>query len=219
MKVGTDAVLLGAWCDLEGAQRVLDVGTGCGVIALMAAQRTTAGCRIDAIDIDADSVDEASDNFGRSPWAHRLSARLVDFNDMDVAAAYDVIVTNPPFFAEAVLPPDAIRSAARHTHSLAFDQLIQGAARLLTPQGSIALITPCEARDKVIEAATFARLHLRRVTTVYPREEKAPKRVLWQWGKERVDTQHGILVMHDGNGDDTPQYRALCQDFYLDRES
>ena len=97
MKVGTDAVLLGAWCDVGGAHRVLDVGTGCGVIALMVAQRTPGSCRIHAIDIDQASVSEAQGNFLRSPWSHRLTVQLVDVNDFFSQASFDLIVSNPPY--------------------------------------------------------------------------------------------------------------------------
>ncbi len=215
MKVGTDAVLLGAWCEIEGAQRVLDVGTGCGVIALMAAQRS-ADATILAIDIDPASVSEAQENFDASPWAVRLQACRQDFNNLTDEDGFDLIVTNPPYFNEDVLPPDAVRSAARHTHALSFEHLMQGTARLLTPTGSIALITPAEARDAVTSAATFAGLHLSRLTTVYSSEGKQPKRLLWQWSKQRCTIQRDILILHQKGGAFTSQYAELCKDFYLD---
>ncbi len=214
MKVGTDAVLLGAWCELDGARRVLDVGTGCGVIALMVAQRTTEA-DIWAIDIDSASVDEARENFLHSPWSDRLQARQEDFNNLADTDGFDLIVTNPPYYNEDVLPPDAVRSAARHTHALSFDQLMRGAARLLKSDGSIALITPVEARDAVTSAATFAGLNLSRLTTVHSGEGKPPKRLLWQWCKQRCAIQRDTLTLHLKGGNPTPQYIELCQDFYL----
>ena len=215
MKVGTDAVLLGAWCDLDGARRVLDVGTGCGVIALMVAQRN-ADARILAIDIDPASVNEAQENFDASPWADRLQVYRLDFNELTHDEGFDLIVTNPPYYNEDVLPPDAVRSAARHTHALSFEQLMQGAARLLTPIGSIALITPVEARDAVTTAATFAGLHLSRLTTVRSSEGKQPKRLLWQWSKQRCTIQRDTLILHQKGGAFTSQYTELCKEFYLD---
>ena len=214
MKVGTDAVLLGAWCELDGARRVLDVGTGCGVIALMVAQRTTEA-DIWAIDIDSASVDEARENFLHSPWSDRLQVRQEDFNNLADADGFDLIVTNPPYYNENVLPPDAVRSAARHTHALSFDQLMRGAARLLKSDGSIALITPVEARDAVTSAATFAGLNLSRLTTVHSSEGKPPKRLLWQWCKQRCTIQRDTLTLYQKGGNPTPQYVELCQDFYL----
>lgn len=214
MKVGTDAVLLGAWCDIEGAQRVLDVGTGCGVIALMVAQRALEAS-IFGIDIDSASVDEARVNFDHSKWCKRLHAQQDDFNNLVDVDGFDLIVTNPPFYNEDVLPPDAVRSAARHTHSLSFDQLMKGAARLLNSDGSIALITPVEARDAVLVPATFAGLHLSRLTTVYSFEDKPAKRLLWQWSKRHTITRHDKLVIHQRPSGFTSQYTALCRDFLL----
>ena len=215
MKVGTDAVLLGAWCDVGGAHRVLDVGTGCGVIALMVAQRTPGSCRIHAIDIDQASVSEAQGNFLRSPWSHRLTVQLVDVNDFFSQASFDLIVSNPPFYNEDVLPPDAVRAAARHTHALSFNQLMQAAVRLLSPHGSIAVVTPVEARDALTAAATFAGLHLARFTQVHSTHAGPAKRLLWQWSKQPCLTQRDALTIHRPGGQFTDHYRTLCCDFYL----
>ena len=110
MKVGTDGVLLGAWCPVEGMTRVLDVGTGCGVIALMVAQRNN-GALIEGIDVDEGAIDEAKLNFAASPWSERLTARLQDFNVLDVEESYDLIVSNPPYFTNGVLPTGDARSS------------------------------------------------------------------------------------------------------------
>ena len=152
MKVGTDAVLLGAWCELDGARRVLDVGTGCGVIALMVAQRTTEA-DIWAIDIDSASVDEARENFLHSPWSDRLQVRQEDFNNLADADGFDLIVTNPPYYNENVLPPDAVRSAARHTHALSFDQLMRGASARCGHLGS----NFCRSEPVTAHDSTFKR--------------------------------------------------------------
>ena len=214
MKVGTDAVLIGAWADLGGAIHVLDVGTGCGVIALMAAQRTSDDSHIDAIDIDAASVVQANNNFASSPWAARLNAYRADINDYSRPHPYDVIVTNPPFYQEDVMPPTVVRAAARHTHLLSFDQLMLSASRLLSASGSIALITPTQARDAVTAAATFAGLHLWRFTTVHSVDGTVAKRLLWQWSKQPCPTCRDTLILTEG-GEYTAQYRTLCHDFYL----
>lgn len=215
MKVGTDAVLLGAWCDLTHARRVLDVGTGCGVIALIAAQRTGDACTIDAIDIDEASVREAHENFLQSSWSNRLSVRCVDYNTMSGDGLYDAIITNPPYYIEDVLPPDAIRSAARHTHALSFGQLFDVSSRLLTSDGTLALITPIQAKDDVMFAATIAHFHLSRLTTVYPVQGRPGKRLLWLWSLRRCATQYDTLTLHHKSGERTAAYQTLCQDFYL----
>lgn len=214
MKVGTDGVLLGAWCPVEGAERVLDVGTGCGVIALMVAQRN-ANAVIDAIDIDAGAIEEASVNFANSPWGDRLTALEADFNDMDGAAGYDLIVSNPPYFTDSLLPPDAARTLARHSKSLTYRQLIDGAARLLSDEGALALISPCDAEGDIIEASTFASLPVRRLTRVIPVDNAPAKRTLWQLSRREVPYLEDMLTIAHHDGTFTSEYVSLTGAFYL----
>ena len=214
MKVGTDGVLLGAWCPVEGATHVLDVGTGCGVIALMMAQRN-AKAVIDAIDIDAGAINEASVNFANSPWGDRLTAIEADFNDMDDAPAYDLIVSNPPYFTDSLLPPDAARTLARHSRSLTYRQLIDGAARLLNDEGTLALISPCDAEGEIIEASTFASLPVRRLTRVIPVEDAPAKRTLWLLSRREVPYLEGTLTIAHHDGTFTSEYVSLTGAFYL----
>jgi len=129
MKVGTDGVLLGAWARTVSG-RVLDVGTGTGLIALMIAQREPSAF-ITAIDIDAPSVEEASYNFFASPWSERLSSSLCDFRTME--GCFDQIISNPPFFIDSLKSSDSRRSDARHTDTLSQDDMIS--AVVLTPAG------------------------------------------------------------------------------------
>lgn len=214
MKVGTDGVLLGAWCPVEGATRVLDVGTGCGVIALMAAQRN-ANAVIDAIDIDAGAIEEASINFANSPWGDRLTAVEADFNDMDSAACYDLIISNPPYFTDSLLPPDSARTLARHSRSLTYRQLIDGAARLLSDEGTLALISPCDAEGEIVEASTFASLPVRKLTRVIPVEDAPPKRTLWLLSRREVPYLEDTLTIAHHDGTFTSQYVSLTGAFYL----
>lgn len=214
MKVGTDGVLLGAWCPVDVAKRVLDVGTGCGVIALMIAQRNPVAY-IDGIDIDAASIEEAALNFARSPWSDRLAAHLVDFNDMDGSERYDLVVSNPPFFTNGILPDGDSRTQARHTTSLSYRQLIDGAACLLSDDGILALISPTDAERDIIEAATFASLPVRRLTRVIPVEGAAPKRTLWQISRQDIPYRENILTIANSDGAFTSQYINLTSAFYL----
>lgn len=123
MKVGTDGVLLGAWCDVAGARRVLDVGTGTGLIALMIAQRSEA--RITALDVDAAAVEQARENCSASPWAERIDVEQADFCSYRPDALFDCIVSNPPYFVEDVHCPDKQRNMARHTAGLTFSSLLE----------------------------------------------------------------------------------------------
>lgn len=214
MKVGTDGVLLGAWCTVTGTRRVLDVGTGCGVIALMVAQRNSEAV-VDAIDIDQGAIEEATVNFANSPWSDRLTARLEDFNDMADREHYDLIVSNPPYFTDSLLPPDATRTLARHTGSLSYQQLIEGAVRWLSPDGMLALISPTDAEGTIIEAAAMASLPVRQLTRVIPVEGAAPKRTLWLLS-HRINPYHeNYLTIAHSDGSFTSEYIALTRDFYL----
>ena len=214
MKVGTDGVLLGAWCPVEGARHVLDVGTGCGVIALMIAQRNPDAC-IDAIDIDQPAIEEACLNFSRSPWSDRLSAFLQDFNDMEPSERYDLVVSNPPFFTNGILPDSETRTTARHTLTLTYSQLIKGAERLLKEDGILALISPTDAEGDIIETAAFNSLPVRRLTRIIPVEGANPKRTLWLLSCRSMPYSEDTLTIAHADGSFTPEYIALTHPFYL----
>ena len=214
MKVGTDGVLLGAWCPVEGTMRVLDVGTGCGVIALMVAQRNPSAI-IDALDIDHDAIEEAKLNFENSQWSERLTAIDGDFNGIDVETHYDLIVSNPPYFTNGILPTGDARTTARHTGSLSYRQLIEGADRLLSNDGSLALITPTDAEQDIIEAATFASLPVRQLVRVIPVEGTAPKRTLWLLSRRDIPYKEDTLTIAHRDGTFTSEYIALTGAFYL----
>lgn len=214
MKVGTDGVLLGAWCLVDGAQHALDVGTGCGVIALMIAQRN-ASAIIDAIDIDRAAIEEASLNFSHSPWKERLTATLADFNNWNGRDRYDLIVSNPPYFSDSLLPPDASRTIARHTQSLTYRQLIEGAARLLSEEGTLCLISPTNVEGDIIEAATFSSLPVRQLTRVIPVEGTEPKRSMWLLSRRAMPYQDGTLTIAHTDGSFTQEYISLTGAFYL----
>ncbi len=217
MKVGTDGVLLGAWCDVTGARRVLDVGAGCGVISLMVAQRNDM-TQIDAVEIDKDSADEAALNFSRSPWSNRLHIEHYDFNEFamrDMVEGYDLIVSNPPFFTNGILPPEASRMSARHTRNLTYGQLLRNAGRLLAEDGKIALITPFDNIKEIVEECVFNNLNISRKIDVISVEGLPPKRVLWELVKHPCQLLENNLVIEVAPGVYSDEYVNLCKDFYL----
>lgn len=217
MKVGTDGVLLGAWCPIEKVRHALDVGTGCGVIALMVAQRNEDAI-IDAIDIDHNAIEEAAINFANSPWKDRLAAHQADFNALpaEIAARrYDLIVSNPPYFDNGVLPDGAARSQARHTQTLDYRQLIEGATQLLAEEGMLAIITPTDAEKTIIEASTFASLPVRQLTRVIPVTGAPPKRTLWVMSHAGMTYQENSITIADKSGAFTSEYVELTGAFYL----
>lgn len=215
MKVGTDGVLLGAWAEVEHARRVLDIGTGTGLIALMLAQRSEAS--VVGVDIDGDAVRQARENVERSAWKDRIvieekdAGRLAALQD----GVFDVIVSNPPYFTERVGCPDKQRDAARHTDSLSFDALLQSVNRVLAEDGTFSVVLPSGVADDFIANAACCRLFLRRQTWVHTKPEVAPKRVLMEFGRTVVECEPGHLVVELERHKYSPEYIALTRSFYL----
>lgn len=214
MKVGTDGVLLGAWCDVAAARRVLDVGTGCGVIALMIAQRN-AVATIHAIDIEPEAVAEAVLNFQNSPWGNRLEAELIDFNVFGTDEKFDHIVSNPPFFTSGVLPPEGSRNLARHATALSLEELVAHGKQLLTPGGLMSIIVPADAEQLIRRSAVTSGLNIGRLTAVIPVEGAAPKRLLCELVNGDATTVVESMTIQDANRNYTQQYIDMTRDFYL----
>ncbi len=211
MKVGTDGVLLGAWADTTGAGRILDAGTGSGLIALMLAQRAP-GASITAIDIVDDAVAEAAANIAASPWSDCITALREDMLTHRPDCPYDLIVSNPPFFNTTLRSPDSARALARHGDGLTFESLIAIAPSLLAPGGTLAFISPAEREDDIVCAAAMARMHITRLTRVYTRRRAVvPTRILWQLTMQPAPLVTASLRVGDED------YTALTEPFYLDR--
>jgi len=138
MKVGIDGVLLGIWTDVKNASRILDIGTGTGLIALILAQRNK-NSTIEAVDIEADAVSQAVENVKNSPWAERIKVQQVSLQEFAGRKndRFDLIVSNPPYFVNSTKTPLQNRTTARHTDSLTHEELIENAIRLLAPNGRI----------------------------------------------------------------------------------
>lgn len=212
MKVGTDGVLLGAWCDVAGCHRVLDVGTGSGVIALMVAQRLREA-EIVGIDISGEAVSEARENVSNSPWRDRIDIFEADFNAVVADATisgFDLIVSNPPFFNTTVKSPDAARAAARHGDGLGFADIIRGAMSLLVPDGRVAFISPADREADILLDCELAGLSVSRLTRVYTKPTaQSPSRLLWEISRKVSPLVADTLVIGSDN------YNTLLRDFYL----
>ena len=215
MKIGTDGVLLGAWADIEDDSRILDVGTGTGLIALMLAQRS-ANAEIMGIDISHEAIEEARDNFLNSPWATRLSVSLCDVCSFESAEKFDHIVSNPPYFVDSLHSPDKLRTMARHTSSLKFEDLVASAVRLLKPEGRLSVILPTECAMQ-FRFAAFGRLWLRRQLNVVTKEGDTPRRTLMEFCLTDKPLMPAIttLTMRHKDSTYTDEYRYLTEDFYI----
>lgn len=215
MKIGTDGVLLGAWARVDGCGSVLDVGTGTGLIALMVAQRS-AHAAITAIDIDAAAASEARHNADGSPWGDRIVTLHADIRSFSSSQRFDHIVSNPPYFIDSMLSPDAARSMARHTMTLSFEELVDAAERLLCDGGRLSVVLPVDGAARFRRVA-FGRLWLSRQCDVYSREGELPRRVLMEFVRttEPLMPRCNTLAIYEANGGYTEKYRRLTEDFYL----
>lgn len=170
MPVGTDAVLLGASITLNKPERILDVGTGCGVLALIMAQRLPTS-QIDAIDIDLDSIIEAEQNFLNSPWSNRLNGSKTSFQEYN-NSPYDLIISNPPYYQNSYPIRSESRRLARSQEQLTFTDFLINAERLLNPQGEIAVVLPQSTVFNFIEIAQQRNFHLYRRIEVSANNKK-----------------------------------------------
>lgn len=215
MKVGTDGVLLGAWINTDNCQHILDIGTGSGLIALMAAQKCNA--HIDAIEISQEAAEQAFENFQLSPWFSRLTVFHCSFQDFARRAYchYDLIVSNPPYFRESSKPSGEQRQFARHNDQLPVEELILGVQKLLSPIGAFQVILPYTEGLKFMNAAAQHGLFCSAMILVKTRPEKTSKRVLLTFYKKLIPIQVSELTLLDEENRFSPEYRALTQDYYL----
>ena len=215
MKVGTDGVLLGAWIESSNPQYILDVGTGTGLIALMMAQRFT-DASIEAIEIDPDSACEAANNVRASSWSNRIKIIQADFLLWESTGSYDLILCNPPYFKNSLLPPRAERSTARHEHFLPLSELIRKSSRLLTANGSLAIVIPAGRLSDVEEASRASGLYLNKILQVRGARKAPVKRLLIRLDKNFLPMETKELVIEpEQRGVFSEEYRQLVCDFYL----
>lgn len=230
MKVNTDGVLLGAWVGLQQEHnspqsplKVLDIGTGTGVIALVITQRCDGNLLITAIDIDSDSAQEAAENFANSPWSGALRARHISFQEFVAGyegEPFDLIVSNPPYFVDSQKAPSQRRSTARHNDTLSYEDIIEGVIRILAPGGRIALILPVEESQVFKRKARPKGLELTRLCLVKSLPDTPPKRALMEFSfidnicnNSSAVTSEELVIQT--KSDFTQEYKSLTCKFYL----
>ena len=215
MKVGTDGVLLGAWAPVNHPERILDIGAGTGLIALMIAQRCEAPA-IDAIEIDPEAFEQCVENFERSPWGDRLFCFHGDIQELaeEADAPYDLITCNPPFFETTPGAVDA-RARAREQHSLDYTTLIACAEALMSEQGTLALVAPAVDQSVLMAHAAAFSLFPSKITEVWGHPESGPKRVLLCFERTPKEPSMDRLIIETARHQYTEEYTALTRDFYL----
>lgn len=240
MKVGTDGVLLGAWTSVHPYQhKILDIGTGTGVVALMLAQRSTA-TTIDAVELDDGAYEEATENFEESPWSDRLfcyHAHIYEFA-VEVDEQYDLIVSNPPFYKNnlTTLSHEELRqrsqrdgasqegrAQARLENSMPFELLVGAVAKLLSPSGTFSVVIPFNREEDFKLLCSKAGLFPTRITRVQGTPTSGIIRSLLEFKffeneerfRESVNTSINLLVIEHSRHKYTKEYKALVDQFYL----
>ena len=215
-KVGTDGVLLGAWADLKQSKHILDVGTGSGLIALMAAQRASEA-EVVGIEIDPDAARQASENAQRSPFSERITITQSDVRDFHSPLAFDCILSTPPFFTEETRPPVSERAIARNTATLTFVELIAAVGRLLADEGCFHVVLPSSAVPGFVALCLDCNLRLERQCLVSTVAGKTPKRSLLTFvsGIPSSPLLVEQLVLQTPDGRRTEAYQRLASSFYL----
>ncbi len=216
-KVGTDGVLLGAWCDIKDDKYILDIGTGTGLLALMAAQRSDA--EIIAIEPDSLSAAEATLNTARSPWRKRITVLRISLQDFVLKRErkFDHIITNPPFFRNSLRNAAERKSKARHNLTLDTSELLDLSCSLLDETGRLSLILPYTEANLFIAEATEYGLYCTRILNIKPTPSSSVKRMLMEFSREKKTASSGIIVIEtDGRHKYSHEYRSLTKDFYLE---
>lgn len=219
MKVGTDGVLLGCWAPVAGVTRVLDIGTGSGLLALMLAQRTGGLATIDAVELDTDAAQQAAENVQASPWAGQITVHQADIISWTTQCSqrYQLIVSNPPYFTPGNDSSSRARDTARSTTHLTHDALLSCAEALIAEEGYFAVVLPENLGSELVSRAVARGWHLRLRTDIADRENRLPVRVLLAFSPRPGEIFSDRLVIRDSDNQYSEAYCSLARDFYLYR--
>ncbi len=219
MKISTDGVLLGAWATIpEGCRRVADLGAGSGLIALMLAQRLVPArpdAEIFAVELDDGACADCRDNAARSPWAASVETLQGDASAVCAGREFDLIVSNPPYFATGERSASAARASARHEASLSARTVVDIASHTLSPGGEAAIIAPADTEADLIFHAELSGLKLRRLTRVASRAGRPPLRCLYRFARADGPCSVETLDIRDASGNFSEEYARLTRPFYL----
>jgi tRNA1Val (adenine37-N6)-methyltransferase len=215
-RITTDSVLLGAWAELQGVKRILDIGTGTGILALMAAQRSDA--YIVAIEPDRNSFMQAGLNIAGSPWHDRIS--LINTSAQEYLSGedllFDTVITNPPFFNDSLLNPDPWKASTRHSITLTHRELLESSLRLMSPGGTLQTVLPVNEAATFMDMASAAGLSCSRRLIVKPTPLLPPARILMTLGfVERACEEATVVIEKGGRHEYSDEYKSLTKDFYL----
>ncbi len=215
MKINTDAFILGAWTKPSFEKRIIDVGTGSGILALMIAQKIKA--QIIALDIDKKSYLQAKKNFSNSPWSEQITAIHSSYNDYLYRSkeSFDMIISNPPFFPQITSKCEQAPNIAKQMQSLTYKSLLENGIKLLSPGGKFSIILPYSLSKNCISFASKNNLYLTRLLSVFPTPKKAPNRCCMEFSNIPNKTEHDFIVIRNSCLQFSEGYKALTKDFML----
>ncbi len=212
LKVGTDSMVLGSLCHWDNPKRLLDIGTGTGVLALMCAQRFNFK-EIIGLEISEQALIDAEINAKANPFSAEMTIVNQAVQKYHPLEKFDAIISNPPFFENSQKNPNEHKSLARHTENLSFSELIQSIARLLSPEGKAWLIIPFESKESIIQLANSTDLFPANLITVFGKPNK-PTRIILSLSKQNSEVRYSSICIRTENGNYTDEYKVLTKEFH-----
>ena len=212
LKVGTDSMLLGSLCSWKNPNRLLDIGTGTGVLSLMCAQRF-AFEEIIGLEISESAVRDAQTNAGKNPFTSKITMLNQSIQEYSSAEGFDAIISNPPFFENSSKNQNEQKSLARHTESLSFSELLQSISRLLTTEGKAWIIVPFESQKNLLQIATNCSLFPVDLITIFGKPNK-PTRIILSLSKKHSEVHSSSLCIRTETGTYTEEYKIVTSEFH-----
>ncbi len=212
LKVGTDAMVFGAFVNAEGKRNALDIGSGTGVLSLMVAQRNEL-LKIEGIEIDDGAIQDCHLNFETSKWSSNLMLHHGDFLNFDFKNQFDLIITNPPFYFNGLLSDSNSINLAKHNASLPFDNLFRKVSELLTPIGDFWIIIPYELEENISSLAENVGLIVNRKIIVFAKKDR-PSRLIFSFSNVEKPIIEDSIIIRESTGNYSDQYKSLTQDFH-----
>ncbi len=213
-KVGTDGVLLGACAEISDAKRILDIGTGTGLIAIMIAQRCPA--EVIAIEPDYESYIQCLENVSLCNWKERIIVENVSLQAYSGQKCFDLIISNPPYFTDSIRNPDPRKSASRHNDSLSNAELLAGASKLIADGGKFQVIMPYVQGNVFITEAIEYGFFCNSILKIKPLPTAEVRRLIMTFSRQRIKTADKFLTIEHGKRHEfTEEYINLTKDFYL----